>query len=204
MVRRVVIAPQGLPADAAQRERCSELLLRCGADLSRVIEAERRSPAQFADFVATVRDIRDGLAPCLVIFTRVKPPSALVELRTLIEARVPALASSPWLLYADPLVEPECIDALRSSGRLTGAIWDAPEWTDEDGGRHLVLSPHLRRTVELTLADRVAGTIDVIPQRSTFRTMRRVRPSLHPTLRVPAMTDERPTVRAPDDVKKTA
>jgi hypothetical protein len=170
-----------------------------------VIEGPRPKPSQFADFVATIRDVRDALAPSLVLLTRLTPIKGLVELRTALEARVPALASAPWVLYADPLVEPDCIDGLRATGQLVGTLWDAPRWTDEDGGHYLVLSPHLRKTVEYTLAERLQGATQyAVPQRSTFRSLRRVSPSMHPTLRVPAITDERPTVPAPDDVKKTA
>jgi hypothetical protein len=205
MVRRVVIAPQGMPAESSGRERCSELLLRCGADLSRIIEGPRPTPGQFAEYVAGIRDVRDAMAPALILLTRISPARNLVEIRDALEARVPSLTNAPWLLFADPLVEPDCIDGLRALGKLEGAIWDAPTWTDEDGGRYLVLSPHLRKTVELTLSERIrTGNAESVPQRSTFRSLRRVSPSMHPTLRVPALTDERPTVPAPDDFKRTA
>lgn len=197
MTRRIVLAPQGLPATAEARERCAELLLRCGADLCRVIEGPPRSIDEFGAYIASIRDIRDNLAPSMVLLSRLTPARALLELRLGLERRVPTLSASPWVVYADPLLDPDCIDQLRSVGSLRGAIWDAPLWTDADGGRYLVLTPHLRKSAEYGLADRLRSALDWVPARSTFRSLRAGAPSQRPTLRVPALTDERPTLPVP-------
>jgi hypothetical protein len=93
---------------------------------------------------------------------------------------------------------------LRALGSLRGAIWDAPLWIDEDGGRYLVLSPHIRRPAEYGLGERLVADDDAVPQRSTFRSLRRVSSSGHPTVRVPVLVDERPTIRVPAQAKKIA
>ncbi len=192
MIRRVVLAPHGLPQSPDARERCSELLLRCGGDLCRVIEGPPRSLREYADYVASIRNLREGAEPALVVMSRITPVSSLLAIRATLEERVPAMTAAPWILYADAQAEPDCYDELRKHGTLRGALWDAPLWTDSEGGAYLVLSPHLRKSAEYGLGSRLLGDAGSIPTRSTFRSLRR--PSRHPTVRVPVFTDERPTV----------
>jgi hypothetical protein len=205
MDRRIVLAPQGLPTAPEARERCLELLLRCGADLSRVIDDSKKSLGAFADYVASIGGILAQRERVMIVLTRVSPAAGVVVLRDALVSRVPVLERAPWILYADPLVEPNCLDGLRALGSLRGAIWDAPVWIDEDGGRYLVLSPHIRRPAEYGLRERLAADDhDVVPQRSTFRSLRRVSSTGHPTVRIPAIIDDRPTIRVPPHAKKIA
>ena len=194
---RIVLCPQGLPQNADARERALGLLLACGADLGRIVENGKRSVELFADHVAAIRNVRDGSEPVLVVLSRVTPARELAEIRRVLEARIPALETAPWVLVADPETEPTAIEELSAIGRLDGAIWDAPRWRGPDGLRYLVLSPHLSQLARTTLRDRIAQEGAPPPQKSTFRNLRIPNAHERPTIRVPALTDTRPTVPAP-------
>src|SRR4029079_2729530 len=121
-------------------------------------ESEAADLTTFVNHLAAIRDIREGILPMLILLYRTAPIERLLDTRRTLEARIPALAKVPWIVFADPAREPGCLEAIAARGELSGQIGNAPEWTPSDG-RPLLLTPNIHRHVERDLAEQVRKLI---------------------------------------------
>jgi hypothetical protein len=151
-----VLLPHGLPSPGPSLERLSELILRMDGDLGRCFDDPRGSPEEFARHIGRIDELRSGERPVLVVLTCLNPLQASVpELRQALEQELPALERAPWILYADPLADPECLHVLRELGEFDGPALRAPLWIGPDRLRYLVLSPLTEPDIERELPARV-------------------------------------------------
>jgi len=187
---RIVIAPLGLPSEPAAEERCAELLLRCGADLGRVFEADPERLGPFANHLAQIRELREGSLHVLAVMCQSLPLARMTATRQALEARIPSLAKAAWVIFADPSREPSCLEEIASEGTLNGAVWEAPEWKTPEGQRYLFLIPRLPRHVESDLSVRIRKLTQPESSKSgrVLRPIDGARPAATPTLpEIPAL-----------------
>lgn len=129
---RVIVLPQGPPADAGAREACLALLLRAGGDLQRVVEGVDPGSERAVRVLARLPGIGSSGAAPLVALTRCNPIAlAVVQARLALEARVPALARAAWLLFVHD--DPFFADAAAHLGALDRPLPELPIWTCEAG-----------------------------------------------------------------------
>lgn len=154
--RRLVLMPHGLPAHDESRERCSELILRCGGDLGRIFDGSTQSRTRFAAHLAGISDLVNAREIPLVVLTELVPiPDMVFAVRRMLEAELAVLERAPWLLYADRLTSEACVEALQRWGKLDGPLGNAPLWTGSDGLRYLIVSPSMREHTVRALPERV-------------------------------------------------
>jgi hypothetical protein len=188
MDRRLVFVPHGLPSHPESRERCCELVLRCGGDLMRLFDGTDRRIEHFAQHIAGITDVVNAREVPLIVLTRVQPITELLRVRQVLEAEVAALERAPWLVYADPFQDDACLETLQRFGKLTDSPLDAPLWTGPDGLRYLILSPLMHKRAIRALPERLAGAESGSPGCSATRRL-----GISPTLEVPV--SKRATVR---------
>lgn len=143
--QRVVLFPQGQLGSAAQRDRCAQLLLWCGGDVGRVIDAPVASVDGFAEYVGRIKGIREGMEQVLVVLTRTNPLAlTVVDSRRRMEGRLPVLRTARWVIYVDLEQDPFFEATALRLGHLTGELWEAPLWVGPQDMPFLVLSPKVR------------------------------------------------------------
>jgi len=143
--RRIVLFPYGQPSGAAHRERCSGLVVACGGDPARMIDAPTTSLERFVSYVEKIRVLRDGAESPLVILTRTNPLALTVlNARRQMERQFPLLASATWAVYVAPDEDPFFSSSAQNMGRLDSDLEFAPIWKTHDRELYLVLSPLIR------------------------------------------------------------
>jgi hypothetical protein len=168
--RRLVLMPHGLPAHEESRERCCQLLLCCGGDLSRIFDGSDREIARFAEYIASISDLVNAREIPLVVLTRVEPVAEKVlKARQVLQAEIAVLERAIWVVYADPFESETCLEALKRVGKFDRPALDAPLWTGPDDLRYLIVSPLMHSDVVLTLPER-------IHQASLCRRIQSIRP----------------------------
>ena len=182
-----------MPAHAESRERLSQLLLRCGADLQRMIDAPSGPLAAFAEYVSGISALASGAHHALVVLTRTRPVSeAIVETRKALTERVPVLQSAAWIIYADSLSDPFGSESLRDVGQLEGQLLEAPIWRGPDSERYLVISPLVTGVTESALPRRVQQLAQANRAASGTRALRNQRLTERPTVPAPAFPEDPP------------
>ena len=190
---RVVFSPYGPPQHSETAERYSGALLQCGADLQRVFDDPRGSIAAFARHVSGIRALASRELSALVVLTRCVPVlETVVAARRLLETKLPALETAPWVIYCDPLREPSSFTALSRGGALDDDLEHAPIWKGPDGLRYLVLSPLVTFEAEHDLLRRVRLFDCGTPSESGPIPVSH--PSERPTVPAPALTEQHPTM----------
>ncbi len=133
--KRLVLCPYGIAAE--QRQVLSELLLRCGADLSRLVDA----PSDPEAFLVQLSRLRPSLAavraPIVVVTSVVPIFERVMLLRERYESVVPELRHADWWLFVHYKTLAFVAEAMRFGELDTGP--GAPVWTAADGGRFLVV-----------------------------------------------------------------
>lgn len=143
--QRVVLFPQGQLGRDEQRDRCLQLLLWCGGDVGRVIDAPISSVDGFAEYVGRIKGIREGTEQVLVVLTRTNPLAlTVVDSRRRMEGRLSALRTARWVIYVDPSQDPFFETMALRHGHLTGELREAPLWVGPQDMPFLVLSPEVR------------------------------------------------------------
>lgn len=143
--RRLVLFPQGQLAGEDQRARCAELILWCGGDVGRVIDAPVDTVDAFASFLLRIRGVKDGSEQVMVVLTNTNPLAlAVVDLRRRLEARLPSLRTARWLIFVDPQTDPFFESSALVLGHLTGPMEESPLWIGPQDSPYLVLSPRVR------------------------------------------------------------
>ena len=182
-----------MPAHAESRERLSQLLLRCGADLQRMIDAPQGPLEAFAEYVSGISALASGVHHPLVVLTRTRPVSeAIVETRKALAERVPMLERATWIIYADSLSDPLAFESLRDVGQLEGPLLDAPIWRGPDSERYLVMSPLVTGVTESMLPRRVQQLAQANRVASGTRGLRNQRLNERPTVPAPAFPEDPP------------
>jgi hypothetical protein len=143
--RRLVLFPQGQLAGEEQRSRCDELILWCGGDVGRVIDAPVDTVDAFASFLQRIRGVRDGSEQVMVVLTNTNPLAlTVVDLRRRLEARLPSLRTARWMIYVDPESDPFFESSALRLGHLTGPMQEAPLWIGPQDSPYLVLGARVR------------------------------------------------------------
>ena len=201
--RRLILLPRGAPQGEGSRERCFELLLRCGGDLGRVFDGQSRPLDRFARHLRGIGDLAEGREVPLVLLTGTGDIQRdIVAVRATLEAELAVLERAPWLIYADPLANPDCLDALKSAGSLDGPVLGAPLWSGPDGLRYLIVSPLMPAHVQRLLVERVQLASFDSGARSAPRMVTSENVQSRPTLKLAAQGRgavpfaERPTLPA--------
>ncbi len=163
MGRRIVVYPQGPPADA-EREHCDLLTHHCGGDLGRVFERSGGSLAAFLDYAVRLRVMRDRREDALVVLTRTEQLTLLLPARRALEQALPTLAGAVWTLYWDPDRDPDLLERAKEAGTLDGTEDEAPIWTAPNNMSFLVLSPRIGTPTELP--KRVTTVLELPKRRS--------------------------------------
>ncbi len=135
MSPRLVLCPHGIAP--YQRETCSELLVRCGGDLARVID----TPAgeAFLPHLIRLRSLLASGEPPLVLLTSLSPLlQRAVYLRARYQAALPELELADWLLFVDDNPLAFVAQALQA-GKLD-RTFAVPIWIAADGSRYLVVT----------------------------------------------------------------
>jgi hypothetical protein len=193
-----------MPANGESRERLSQLLLRCGADLQKIIDATQGSLETFAEYVAGISALASGKHAALVVLTRTHPPlEAIVQTRRMLQARVPTLERALWIIYADSLTDPLAHESLRDIGQLDGPLLEAPIWLGPDAQRYLVISPLVQPQIEAALEKRVQSLAQANRLTSGTRALGNQRSSERPTVPAPAFPED-PPQRAPFATSRNA
>src|SRR5690242_9923649 len=97
--RCLVLCPYGIPSE--RREICSSILLHCGGDLDRVIDAPAGDQA-FLNHLQRLAATLHALRPPIVMLTQLTPlMSSVVLVRERYEAMLPSLRRAHWLLFVD-------------------------------------------------------------------------------------------------------
>jgi len=144
--RKLVLFPHGQPESIKHRTLCSEYVLRCGGDLSRVIDAPSDSVERFASYVSRIRGLREGAEAALVVLTRTNPLAlTVIDGRKRLEAAVPTLRRALWAIYIDPDEDPFFLSTAERYGTLGGAMDTAPIWVGPGPSRFLVMSSLVRQ-----------------------------------------------------------
>ena len=134
---RLVLCPYGIASQ--DRAACAAILVQCGGDLSRLIDA----PAGAAAFLAHIKRLSGMLAavrPPIVLLTSVTPLLAqVVFLRKHYESELSSLRHADWVLYVDAAARAFLSEALRL-GKLD-RTHGSPLWQSPSGGRYLIASP---------------------------------------------------------------
>jgi hypothetical protein len=152
--RRLVIYPQGQPADVASREACAELVTHAGGDLCRTIEARSESIDAFIAYAARLKVL--DVERAIVVLTRTVPlVLAVLNTRRRIEHAVPMLEQAAWLVFVDPLADREFFRTAALLGELDDEIDRAPIWSGPGGMRFLLVSPLVRHPRRMSLRVRV-------------------------------------------------
>jgi hypothetical protein len=124
---RLVLCPYGIAAE--RRSVCTSLLLKCGGDVSRLID-EPSSDQAFLKHLRRLRPMLEAVRPPIVMLTSLLPlMTRVVLMRERYEAELAPLRHADWLLFLDEEVPAFVQEALRR-GRLergaTTAIWHGP------------------------------------------------------------------------------
>ena len=160
---RLVLCPYGIPHE--QRTSCTSLLLHCGGDLNRVIDAPA-GEQPFLRHLKRLTGMLEAVRPPIVLLTSATPlMSRVVLLRQRYEAELPSLRRADWVLYLHRDTALFVSEALRR-GRLerqaTTAIWHGPA-----GTRFLVTPPGCGRAELEAAMDLLAhGASDPSPSGS--------------------------------------
>jgi len=155
---RLALFPDGQPESSVDREKCTALLLSCGADLQRFIDGPWSSVETMLRYLGRIDDVASGRRPPFVVLTRINPLALTVPVmrRRLCDALV-NLRRALWVIYV-PDAEPFFFRNAASLGDfdLLGDS-DPPGaesvrvWTLENGTngrlpeRYLVLTPRTVR-----------------------------------------------------------
>jgi len=134
---RLVLCPYGIPD--SRRAVCTSILVHCGGDVSRLIDAPAGEQA-FLRHLQRLSSMLSAVRPPLVLLTDLLPLMArVVLLRERYEAALAPLRHADWLLYLEHDVSTFVAEALRR-GRLersgNTAVWHGPARM-----RFLVVSP---------------------------------------------------------------
>ncbi len=144
--KRLVLCPYGIAPQ--QRKACTELLLRCGGDPTRLID----SPAQPEAFLSSLSRLSGTLAalrPPIVLLTALTPiVERVMLLRDRYETQIPELCQADWLLFVNGNALGFVAECQRF-GELDGAQ-ATPIWVAPDARRYPVLTPD---TTEDEIAD---------------------------------------------------
>ncbi|HMJ11406.1 MAG TPA: hypothetical protein VK524_08355 [Polyangiaceae bacterium] len=182
--RRLVLMPHGPPRDEESRERCMEILLRCGADLTRVFDGSDRPIDRFAEHVAGIADVVNAREIPLIVLTEIEPlHENVLRVRRVLEAAVAILERAPWLLYIDAPELESVLAHLQDTGRFDGPVLNAPLWTGPDGLPYLVVSSLVPPHTERALPERLHIAEFGSRTHSSTRNRRVDAPALRPTLR---------------------
>lgn len=201
--RRLVLIPQGLPNHPESRERCLEIILRCGGDLGRLFDGSDRSIERFAQHIAGIADVVNAREVPLVVLTKLEPiETQVLRTRRILEAEIAMLERAPWILYADPFVSEYCFETLQRLGTLDGSALAAPLWTARDHLRYLVVSPLMRGHVMRGLPERVHRAEFGCSSHSATRPLRHDEASFHPTLEVASPVSSGSPIAAAQEPRK--
>jgi hypothetical protein len=170
--RSIVLLPYGLPAGEAAREQCTKLILQCGGDIDRMLDAPAGNVERFAKHVARVPVLRDEESPeqPVVVLTKTSPlPLMVISARRTLEAAIPSLKSAIWLIQVDLKEDPFFVKSAQQLGILNADLSTAPLWFGPDQAAYLVFSQHV---VDM---DQIPGRLQQLA--SLTDRMRRARPS---------------------------
>lgn len=138
----MVLFPFGQPEARTHRSRCTDFAIRCGGDLSRIIDAPNDTIEQFGAYLWRIRGLREGAEHALVVVARGKPLALIAsDARRQLESWVPALRQAVWMMYLDPEDEPHFLSTAERFGRLSGPLDTAPIWVGPGLTRFIVASP---------------------------------------------------------------
>lgn len=126
-------------------ERCTDLLLRCGADLQRITEGRDWTVERFTNHIRRMPAVAgNGIAP-LVLLTRTNPLAlAVLQTRRVLEEAVPGLARASWIIFHDEQDDPFFVGAASELGSFDVAYEHGPIWTTSSEQRFLILGTHAK------------------------------------------------------------
>jgi hypothetical protein len=112
--KRVVLFPNGQPAERDKRDACISLVICAGGDLDRIHDgpwhADPDGPdaeAGFLRYISRIQEVVNGTRPPLVVLTRTNPlPLAVLAKRRRICAALRNLNRAIWVLFVDPSRDP--------------------------------------------------------------------------------------------------
>ncbi len=138
---RLVLYPQGAPPDRHLREHCAEVVVRCGGDVQRTIDAPAHSVDAFAKHLARTKAFRRREV-AIVVLTETNPVALkLVQARRTLEQLIEPLREASWLVYFNPLDDPFFMETASMLGDFDDADADVPIWTGPEKRRFLILCP---------------------------------------------------------------
>jgi hypothetical protein len=130
------------------------VILRAGGDPNRVVDGPTVGIELFGRHLIRLSAVRHARLPPLVLLTRTSPVAlAVVTARRKLEALMPKLERSPWLLFYDRHEEPFSIATAATLGKFD--VDDPallPVWTGPDARRYLFI-------------DSEAANLDLLPHR---------------------------------------
>lgn len=140
--------------------------------MERVIDAPISTVEGFAEYLGRIKGIREGTEQVMVVLTRTNPLAlTVVDSRRRMEARLPVLRTSRWIIYIDPEQDPFFETMASRHGHLTGELREAPLWVGPQDMTYLVLSPAVRerRQVCEGLAELDEAILGKSGERMAFR-----------------------------------
>lgn len=138
---RLVLLPLGLPSSDPARQRCVELLLHCGGDIERFLDASSSLDA-FIKTLSIVRDIESPTFRGIVAVTKTDDLVLTVaRTRQRLCGEFPNLVRSLWVLFVETAEDPFFESNASSLGSFDDKLNFAPIWTyAQTGERYLVLT----------------------------------------------------------------
>lgn len=161
MVPRIAILPQGPVVDTASRLKCEELLVYCGADVTRFLGQDFASIEKTCAYLSKINRLQEDNVylletPVILALTRTCPLNATLEMRNRICEFFPELKQAPWVIYVDLNLDPSFLKFVRILGdfendqlndpqinRMVGLqlLCEAPLWRDRSSkARYLILT----------------------------------------------------------------
>ena len=141
---RVVLFPHGPLHSEELRNKCSKLLIFCGADLGRILDQAFAGNGQNIDrFMRYISHLnRSELLGSIVILTKTNPLAMrIIGDRIRLCSKIPKLETALWCIFIDEETDPFVWDNLMRSGEIIGHPKQAPIFTDYDGADYLLFVP---------------------------------------------------------------
>ena len=141
---RPILYPLGQSAREDVRDRCLEMVRRLGGDLSRVTDSPSATLDEFVTHIGRIKKNFIEREPPIVVLTKITPLTLMVvsPRKRLVES-APVLVHSEWIIYYDPIEDPQFLSAANDLGSFDRDFKHAPYWVGPGELRFLVLSPFI-------------------------------------------------------------
>ncbi len=146
--RRITLFPHGPALTPAAQQTLTGILIRCGADHSRLIDTcfpstgRETGLERYISYLTRTQLNTSDLARAMIVFTKTNPPvMAIMQTRRQMARSLPVLRTGVWIIFADQAENPFLLNNLDDPrlGELDDMESPAPIWRDAYDLEYLVI-----------------------------------------------------------------